>query len=357
MQYQLARDEHGHESIVVIGTFGARTIDGSNPNFRAIVDGVIGDMTEDEFMAMAEPGPAIGNKFAEVTDRVRYVGGQVLFDGDVVDNALTRHMVDKLHNNDPDWRNLLRFMENLSQNPNPKARANLYRWVEHHGVVINPDGLMVGYKGVQDDGTSVHEGYGIIDGEPMTGHLPHKVGSVIEFPRSKVDESATECSVGLHVGTYEYASGFAPQLLTVLVNPRDVVGGGALSDLTWKYRTCRYEVVELAPNEAYEGTSWGYFDDDEEYGGGAFTDDYGGEEGGCDGDWDCDCDDCLGDEDDEYYEGFEGRTFRIKVYGKTVVAVYREGGWLLSSSVNGTLLMDQFEFDRMMEDADDCTEL
>lgn len=266
MHYQLSRDENGHESIVVIGSFGARTIDGTNPNFGAIVAGVTSDsMSEEQFLRHAEPGIGISQKFAEVTDRVRYVNGEVLFDGDVVDNSLTRHMLAKLHNGDEDWRNLVAFMVNLSQNPNPKARANLYEWVERHGVVITPDGMMVGYKGVKSDGTSVHSGYGIVDGQVFENStLPHNIGSVVEFPRSKVDESSTACSVGLHVGTYDYASRFAQRLLTVHVNPRDVVGGGAIGDLSWKYRTCRYVVVDLAPESAYEGTSWSPDEDEDE---------------------------------------------------------------------------------------------
>lgn len=267
MHYQLSSDERGHTTLAVVGSFGSRTVDSSNPNFEAMRDGVIdGTMDEETFVRLASPGQTISAKLAEVTERLRYVEGHILFDGDVVDNTLTRHMLTMLHEGDENWVGLARFMENLAANPSENARACLYNWVSRHGMVITDEGLLVGYKGVGSDGRSLHSGYGIVDGVVHTNdHLPHEVGSVVEFPRSRVDRSSVACSVGLHVGTYRYASGFGARLLTVLVNPRDVVNEFPDDpDLSWKFRTCRYVVKELAPEAPYTGTSRTWDEEDEE---------------------------------------------------------------------------------------------
>jgi hypothetical protein len=51
------------------------------------------------------------------------------------------------------------------------------------------------------------------------------------------------CSVGLHVGTYDYASNFTLNVLEVHVNPRDVVS--VPTDSNWaKVRCCRYVVIK-----------------------------------------------------------------------------------------------------------------
>lgn len=63
------------------------------------------------------------------------------------------------------------------------------------------------------------------------------------MPRDRVDSNGrVECSVGLHVGTYEYASGYVGNMmLLVKVNPRDVV---SVPDYDFsKLRSCRYTII------------------------------------------------------------------------------------------------------------------
>lgn len=337
MQYQFSTNERGEQSVVVAGGFGIRVIDGSTPSFDAIAAGLrSGEMDEATLVRLSEPGMGIADEFNKVSTRVQYRDGAIFFDGDRIDNALTKHLVAKLYNGDRDWTNLIKFMEKLAANPNESARQTLYNWVQKHGAVINPDGDLVGYKGVRHDGTSVHSGYGIVDGKVYNNdHLPHEVGSLIEYPRSWVDESSTACSVGLHVGTYEYASGFGgpgSRLLTVTVSPTDIVGGGAAHDVTFKYRTCRYKVVDLGPEQPYEGTSWGYYDDDSDGPDGDYDDESDDDCDNC-GEYDCDgpcdqCGDCLcdghedEDESDDESTPVDGATVRVMHNGFTIVATW-----------------------------------
>jgi hypothetical protein len=136
-------------------------------------------------------------------------------------------------------------MEKIYQNPNKHSRENLYDWLNAHDFTINSEGNLLGYKGVRKDFGSISQGPGIVDGQPMNGSLPNKPGSILEMARSAVQhDPSVGCSSGLHVGTWDYASGFGPIVLQVEVNPRDVVS--VPTDCGWaKMRVSRYRVVDV----------------------------------------------------------------------------------------------------------------
>ena len=73
------------------------------------------------------------------------------------------------------------------------------------------------------------------------------------MPRSEVEwDPSVGCHQGLHVGSWDYAAGFARgAVLTVYVNPRDVVSVPTDCDAA-KMRCCRYtigNVTEVAYTE------------------------------------------------------------------------------------------------------------
>jgi hypothetical protein len=76
------------------------------------------------------------------------------------------------------------------------------------------------------------------------------------MPRSDVQhDPARSCHTGLHVGTYEYAHSYADAaLLTVLVNPRDVVSVPTACGAT-KMRVCRYVVSDDQPTAPQESAA------------------------------------------------------------------------------------------------------
>ena len=265
MQYQSSTDENERTTVAVVGSFGIRVVHDTNPDFDVIIRGLEdSSLTEEQFVNLAEPGNGIAAKFNEVSERVKYRDGNIYFDGDVVDTALSWHMLEKLKSGDSDWKNLVYFFEKLATNPSKKSRKQFYAFVLSHGLLIDETGDVVLYKGVTNEGFSTHSGYGIVDGKVIQhGYIPYEVGSVVEYPRSKVDDDRdTACSFGLHAGTYAYASNFASRLLTVTCNPRDIVSvpkdhGDA------KVRTCRLFVKDIAPPVAYVGTSVDFSKTDE----------------------------------------------------------------------------------------------
>lgn len=192
------------------------------------------------------PALGVGKSLNRLSERVSFDGSNVLFDGDVVSDAIAEHIlrIVKEGGNPDSYKALVAFMEKLYTNPSEASRNSLYDFIVRHNITIDPDGDFYAYKGVKANGGSIMEGFGIVDGVSMNGSLPNKPGSILEIPRSKVDaDNRVGCSTGLHAGTYDYASGWAQGLLLLVkINPRDVVSVPSCSSYQ-KLRTCRYKVI------------------------------------------------------------------------------------------------------------------
>ena len=189
--------------------------------------------------------------------------GVIKFGEYVLEETLSNHILSLLDdNNTPKdgklWKSYVRFLDNLHQNVNEDIRKQLFRWMDYENKAgndfgITEDGCIVGYKGCV--GTvlqpmSQFTGNAIVDGVEVKGSIPNKVGSVIQMPRSAVEfDPSVGCSVGLHVGTRDYAVGWAPILLLVKVNPRDIVSV-PYEVQSQKMRVCEYTVLEVTDASA-----------------------------------------------------------------------------------------------------------
>lgn len=132
---------------------------------------------------------------------------------------------------------LLRFLENLLKNSSRRSIEELYKFLEHQFLPITEDGCFLGYKAVTGS---------FLD--KYTGKVDNSIGATPEMPRSKVDDDFRNgCSYGYHVGSKEYATGFADGrdgdvVVIVKVNPADVVS--VPEDCGFKkLRTAKYEVI------------------------------------------------------------------------------------------------------------------
>lgn len=184
-------------------------------------------------------------------------GGKIFFGENRLEEALANHMLSLLDGNTPKdekvWRSYVKFLDNMFQNASEDIRNQLFRWMEYenkagNGFGITEDGCIVGYKGCQGtilEPMSKFTGHAIVDGVEYNGHIPNKVGSVVQMPRSAVTaDPAVGCSQGLHVGTRDYAVRWAPVLLLVKVNPRDVVSVPYECE-SQKMRVCEYTVLKV----------------------------------------------------------------------------------------------------------------
>jgi hypothetical protein len=138
------------------------------------------------------------------------------------------------------------FWKNLLNNPSKTSIDELIDFLEYKELPITSDGCFLAYKGLRDDYFSVHGNtstkvlQGTVD---ASGHIFNGIGEVIEVRRNQVcDNRDHHCSYGLHVGSLNYAQGFAGKLVVVKVNPADVVS--VPNDCNCqKCRVCKYEVV------------------------------------------------------------------------------------------------------------------
>lgn len=262
----------GHQSATIIFSDNSiETVTSENANWNEIVNQLLTktDFTEAEeerLLGLIKPITEISGKLTQLSERVSIADTTILFDGDPIHGSLVNHIL-RIVKEGGDQRSygaLVKFLEKLYQNPSEKSRNSLYDFILHYDITIDTDGDFYVYKGVASDGTSIHSGPGIVDGQRMNGHLPNKIGSVIEFPRSEVNaDTRIGCATGLHAGTYSYAHRFSQgQLLTVKVNPRDVVS--VPDDCGFqKIRVCRYKVTGIADVEMDSTTYDGDESDDD----------------------------------------------------------------------------------------------
>lgn len=249
LQYTIIGNEDGESNIVVfVAGQAPQVASQSHPNYDRIVEGALAG--DDSIIELFDIAATAAQKFQRLSDRITTANGRLYLDGEEVNNALATQVVRFLDEGVEDWKPLVAFFENVQSNPNEHSREQLYEWLSRRDFTITTDGMIVGYKGVASDGNggykSIHSGKAIVDGEIVTGQIPTNPGSVVEMPRSEVEwNPAVGCHTGLHVGTFDYASGFAQGgLLEVHVNPRDVVSVPTDSNAA-KVRCCRYKVVSL----------------------------------------------------------------------------------------------------------------
>ncbi len=263
--HQLIEGTNGRSLTVLLGD-GVHAITDEHPGFEKILDAVRGNESDSTILNLLDPATYIHAKASKVSERFTLAGGTLLFDGDPVEGPLADFIVQiaSVSDNKDSYIAYVHFAEKLAQNPSQESRDHLFAFITTHGLTITPEGDVVLYKGVKADGGSIHQGPGIVDGVHMNGSLPNEVGSVLEFPRSQVNaDRNVACATDLHAGTFEYASGFARgRLLTVLVNPRDVVSVPSDS-ANAKVRVSRYTVLEVNEAEsAYNVPVLGAEDDD-----------------------------------------------------------------------------------------------
>lgn len=259
-------------------------------------------------------------RLAGLDGRLSIQGGKILIDHDTVDPVLEAHIIrlledDNSPKNMSNWVAFLKFVEKLYGNQSEFVRKQLFGWIQYEnangtGITLTTDGDLIGYKGCAgtvDEPISINSGRAIVDGENMVGQIPNNLGSIVEMPRSQVqDDPSIGCATGLHVGTYNYASGWARGvLLTVKVNPRDIVSVPTECKAQ-KIRTCRYEVLEVVEGPMNE-LSYGdfeYDECDEEYDEEYDEEDY------------CDCEGCNEDRDYEEYRETSDRDEAMEDYLK-----------------------------------------
>ena len=217
----------GNNVTVVIGN-KPHTISKTHITYNKVVDAIkAGDW--ETVQNVIEPKKVVLD-FGQ--GRVSVKGETLYWDGEVFNGTLATRMINMLQEGftiEP----LIKFMENLLENPSKRSVDELYTFLEKNNLPITPDGHFLAYKKVRGDYKDCYSG--TMDNSP---------GQVLTMARNKVDDNQNNtCSYGLHFCSQEYLKHFGGERVVIVkINPADVVSIPNDYNHT-KGRTCRYEVV------------------------------------------------------------------------------------------------------------------
>ena len=180
----------------------------------------------------------------EVKDEMVYYRGHRLH-GVVVEKLL-----EMLRAGMKDSAPLTNFITRLQANPSANSVNELYSFLSYKALPTTPEGKVLGYKGVKEDfySSTGNADTIVVQGTTNESHqIFNGVGETIEVARRCVDDNKdNHCSYGLHVGSYDYANGWAGEdgrLLVVEFDPEDAVSVPTDCDFQ-KLRVSKYRVIE-----------------------------------------------------------------------------------------------------------------
>ena len=164
---------------------------------------------------------------------VKVVGDTVTYNGEPLPKKLNDRILKAVATGES-ATGLMNFWKRLKRNPNKRSIEQLWDFLLHCGIPVQPDGTFLAYKGVRYDFRDQH-----------SGQFDNSPGKTVKMDRAKIstDPSRT-CHTGLHVGALSYARGFAAQTLIVRVDPEHVCC--VPNDYGFsKMRVCEYTVMGI----------------------------------------------------------------------------------------------------------------
>lgn len=136
---------------------------------------------------------------------------------------------------------LVRFIENVAQNPDKSVAADLYKFLEKGRLPITEDGKFHAFKRVGDDYLDLH-----------SRSVLYTIGSTVSMPRENCDPNRNStCSRGLHACSFDYLAKFhggRGRVLTVEIDPKNVTAiPNDYNDS--KLRCCEMDVLGEVPED------------------------------------------------------------------------------------------------------------
>lgn len=231
------------QSITVVDprTLSPKAIPSSHPNFEEIRTRIESGADWSDIEDLVDLPSAIASY---TNGRIAVVNGVLTFDDVEVNNTLASRILALISDKkEATAEPLIRFMENVNENPSHRAVEGLYEWLEKAKLPITPDGCIIAWKIVRNDYRDIY-----------SGNFDNSIGKIVEVPRNQVDENPDRtCSAGLHFCSSDYlphyGTGSGSRVVVVKIHPRDVVAFPRDYN-TSKGRACRYEVIGEVDREA-----------------------------------------------------------------------------------------------------------
>lgn len=171
----------------------------------------------------------------------------IIYNGKTYDEkeytGLIEYIIETAEKKTP-YEYLLKFLDNLSLNPDANSRLHLFEFMKQVGIKITENGYIASTKSVRHDYTSHHD--------KMT---LHKLKTFVQLERERCDSNPhSACSIGLHNGGSEYVKSFSSDkdrhILVTIIHPRDVVC--VPKDCSYqKMRACLYYIAGELTNDEW----------------------------------------------------------------------------------------------------------
>lgn len=217
----------------------SETITKSDEKFEEVSEIVWGGRGSQEALAKAFDLMSYKQEFIKMTDglvEVDSAKGVVMYDGCQISPALANRIIEACQSGDRDTlSNLVKFTQNLHQNPSRRAVMELYSFLEASDILIRDDGMVECYKRVRDDYYDF-----------FTRQTRNKPGDEPSMHRWEVDEDQRNtCSRGYHVCAKSYLPSYhggQGRIVKCLVHPADFVSIPVDYNYA-KARVWRYKVI------------------------------------------------------------------------------------------------------------------
>ena len=226
---------HGNGTISLMLDGVMKPVDTAHPNYDVIKDA----LKNGEWDKIPELVNIV-NKVEEAiksatSGNINIKDGEILYGTMPIHNTLTERIL-RMIDEGFEVSHMIKFLDNLMQNPSRRAVMELYDFLEAGGIPITENGTFLTYKKIRNDWTDIY-----------TGTMDNSIGATVEMPRNMVDEDSDRtCSYGLHVCSYDYLSHFGSsgndRVIICEICPSDVVAIPKDYNNT-KMRVCKYKVI------------------------------------------------------------------------------------------------------------------
>lgn len=219
-------------SVIISKGADVVVVNNDSPNFKKVIEACLENDYE-KAMSVA----SIKKMIETYSDGIITVTDVVKFNGVTIRNKMADKLIEMVKVKDDGVKAFAKFFEELMMIEDKDVVEQLWPFLENQKIMLNEDGTFTGYRAVTCDFM-----------DKRTGTMDNSVGKVVAVPRSEVEKNPNvSCAKGLHVGSYEYAMGFAnmsDRIIAVKCHVRDVVSVPYDYD-AGKLRCCRFEVVGI----------------------------------------------------------------------------------------------------------------